>query len=83
MAVNTPHGQTEVQTLENVVLQGDTWGSLLASVQVDNICQEVDKPGLGYKYKNVLPVSMLGLVNDLIGITNAGYQAKLMNTIIN
>ena len=33
--VNTPYGQTEEQSLEDVVLQGDTWSSLLASVQVD------------------------------------------------
>ena len=81
--VNTPYGQTEEQTLENVVLQGDTFGSLLASVQVDKICQEVEQVGLGYKYKNVLPVSMLALVDDLIGITNAGFKAQQMNAIIN
>ena len=83
MTINTPHGQTEEQTIKNVVLQGDTFGSLLASVQVDQICQEVDKAGLGYKYKDVLPVSMLGLVDDLIGITNAGHQAQQMNALIN
>ena len=37
MDVNTPSGLTKRQTLKNVVLQGDTWGSILASVQVDLI----------------------------------------------
>ena len=32
MAVNTPSGLSERQSIENVVLQGDTWGSILASV---------------------------------------------------
>ena len=32
MAVNTPSGLSDRQELQNVVLQGDTWGSLLASV---------------------------------------------------
>ena len=32
MAVKTQSGLTDRQTLENIVLQGDTWGSLLASV---------------------------------------------------
>ena len=59
-----------------------TWGSLLASGQVDNICQEVDKSGLGYKYKDVRSVSMLGLVDDLIWIINAGYKAHQMNSMI-
>ena len=35
MAVNTPSGLSERQEISDVVLQGDTWGSLLASVQVE------------------------------------------------
>ena len=83
MEVNTPNGRTEVQNIEDVVLQGDTFGSLLASVQVDRICQEIESTGLGYKHKNILSVSMLGLVDDLIGITPVGYKAQQMNEIIN
>ena len=70
---------TEEQGIKIVVLQGDTFGSLLASVQVDRICQDVVKAGLGCRYKDILSVSMLGLVDDLIGITEAGYQAQQMN----
>ena len=74
---------TDEQTLQNIVLQGDTFGSLLGLVQVDNICQEIDKSGLGYKYKNFVPVSMLGLIDNLIGISKAGYKAQQMNAMIN
>ena len=83
MAVNTPDGLTDRQQLSNVVLQGDTWGSLLASIQVDNICKDVVNSGYGYKYKDILPVSMLALVDDMVGITYAGYRAQQMNTAIN
>ena len=83
MAVNTPNGLTERETLEDIVLQGDTWGSILASVQVDTIGQECSKAGYGYRYKNILPVSMLGLVDDIIGVTEVGYQAQMMNSFIN
>ena len=34
MSVKTTSGLTERQTLENIVLQGDTFGSILASIQV-------------------------------------------------
>ena len=54
MAVNTPSGLSERQMLENIVLQGDTWGSLLASVQVDSIGQKCSQSGYGYLYNNVL-----------------------------
>ena len=83
MAVNTPGGITERQVIENTVLQGDTWGSILASVQVDTIAQECSEEGYGYLYKNILPVGILGLVDDTIGVTETGYQAQMMNAFLN
>ena len=83
MAVNTPSGLSERQILKNNVLQGDTWGSLLASVQVDSIGKECEKSTYGYLYKDNLQVSLLGLVDDMIGVTEAGYKAQQMNALIN
>ena len=83
MAVNTPSGLTERQVIENVVLQGDTFGSIMASVQVDSIGKEIEQSGIGYQYKDILPVSLLGLVDDIIGITEAGYKSQQMNAILN
>jgi hypothetical protein len=40
MAVKTPSGLTDRQVIKNCVLQGDTVGSILSSVQVDNIGKE-------------------------------------------
>ena len=83
MAVNTPSGLSERQSIEDVVLQGDTWGSILASVQVDSIAKEVENSGYGYLYKDVLPVTLLGLVDDMIGVSEAGYKAQQLNTLLN
>ena len=83
MAVNTPGGLSERQMIKNIVLQGDTWGSILAAVQVDSIGKECEQSGYGYQYKDSLPVSLLGLVDDMIGITEAGYKATQMNCLIN
>ena len=83
VAVNTPSGLSERQTLENIVLQGDTFGSLLASVQVDTIGKQCMQSGYGYKYKDSLTISMLGLVDDIIGVTEAGFRAQQMNALIN
>ena len=82
MAVNTPIGLTERQGFKNSVLQGDTWGSILASVQVDSIGKDCVEAGYGYLYKGKLSFSVLGLVDDMIGITEAGYQAQ-MNVFLN
>ena len=67
MAVKTTNGLTDRQVLKDVVLQGDTWGSILASVQVDSIGKEYVEAGYGYRYKDSLPVSILGLVDDMVG----------------
>ena len=83
MSVKTPYGLTERQVLKNIVLQGDTFGSILASVQVDSIGKECVKEGYGYLYKKTLPVGFLGLVDDIIGVTEAGVQAQMMNSFIN
>ena len=83
MAINTTEGLTERQVIKDCVLQGDTWGSLLASNQVDRIGQECLESGLGYKYKECLDVGMLGFVDDSVGITEAGYKAQLFNALFN
>ena len=83
MAVKTPNGPTDRQTVHNIVLQGDTWGSILASVQVDSIGKECIAAGHGYSYKNKLQVGFLGLVDDVIGVTEAGLNAQKMNAFLN
>ena len=83
MAVNTPSGLSERQSIENVVLQGDTFGSILASVQVDSIGKVVEDSGYGYQYKDELPISLLGLVDDMIGVSDAGYRAQQLNALLN
>ena len=45
MAVNTPSSLSERQVIKNCVLQGDTFGSILASVQVDTIGKECEESG--------------------------------------
>jgi hypothetical protein len=83
MAVKTPTGLTERQVIRDTVLQGDTFGSILASVQVDAIGQECMKAGYFYKYKDKLPIGFLGLVDDIVGITEVGYKAQQLNAFIN
>ena len=83
MAVKTAHGLSDRQTVKDIVLQGDTFGSLMASVQVEKIGIESMKAGNFYKYKNVLPVGFLGMVDDVVGITEAGHKASELNAFIN
>ena len=83
IAIKTDYGLSEIQTVDSIVLQGDTWASLLASVQVDSIAKVCRDSGYGYLYMNELQLSNLGLVDDFLGITEANYQAQQMNSIFN
>ena len=83
MAIKTPGGLTDRQTIKNCLLQGDTWSSILASVQVDSIGKSVEDAGIGYFYKSKLPITMLGLVDDVVGVSEAGYKAQQLNVILN
>ena len=85
MAVKTTTGLTDRQVLKDIVLQlqGDTFGSILASVQVDSIGKECQEAGYGYLFMDSLPVSILGLVDDMVGVTEANYKAQQMNTFLN
>ena len=55
MSVKTLNGLTECQILRNIVLQGDTWGSILASAQVETIGKECIAEGHCYLYNGILP----------------------------
>ena len=48
MAVKTANGLSDRQTVNDIVLQGDKWGSILASV--DKIGQDCTNAGLGGRY---------------------------------
>ena len=83
MAVKTPDGLTDRQMVNDSVLQGDTWGSLLASVQVESIGKECIEAKHYYLYKGKLPVGFLGMIDDIVGVTEAGVKAQKMNSFIN
>ena len=83
MAVNTTDGLTNRQNIKDVVLQGDTLGSILASIQVDTICREMESLESGYRYKDSLPITMMAMVDDMIGVANVGFRTKQINTVIN
>ena len=83
IAVKTPEGLTDRQTVTSTVLQGETWASLLAGVEVDSISKDCMKEGLYYKYMNELPISNLAIIDDILSLTEPGYMAAKMNSFIN
>ena len=92
MSVNTPYGATETIVLPAVVAQGDLMSPLEASVQVDNIAknqiqdeqerEHYEGSTILYKYKEKVSIPVLGMMDDTVTISEAGFKTEVMNAHI-
>jgi hypothetical protein len=84
VAVQTPHGLSRREVFEEIVMQGDVLAPLISSLQVDTFGKECmeEKKHLFF-YKDIVPIGPLGMVDDLLTISECGYQTTLMNQYIN
>ena len=48
---------------------------------MDKIGQDCMNAGYFYSYKKILQAGFLGLVDDIVGITEAGYKAHQLNAV--
>ena len=84
VAVNTPCGITERQTVENSVLQGECLGPLKCANSVDKIsktCLE-ENENVHY-YQDSVPVPPLALIDDIIAISKCGNKSAKINGFLN
>ena len=83
--VKTPAGLSEEMTFKKLVLQGDTWGPTMAANQVDTIGKQllVEQPQFLYKYKGHVPIGILGMIDDIVGVSEHGFNATQLNAFIN
>ena len=73
IAVRTPVGKSEVGSIENVVLQGDVFGPMLCSKQVDSIGKEcMEEQKHTYLYKGEVEIPPLSMVDDVCVYQNVG-----------
>ena len=65
-------------------MQGENFGPLCCSVQVDTFGKEcTEKNQLLYQYKGEVGVPPLAMVDDLVCISKCGINSVLMNAFIN
>ena len=74
--VKTPSGLTVAKHFEELVLQGDTCGPLMAYNQVDTFGKQIldEEPHYLYKYKGYVPISVLGIIDDVVGLQAIPFQ---------
>ena len=76
---------SKISKIKAVVLQGDTMASLIASVNMDTIARDwLSKAGNKvYKYRDTIDLGTLGMLDDLLVITEAGVETTKANAFIN
>ena len=81
VAVKTPVGKTGRGVVRNSVIQGDVFGPIFCSKQVDTIGQEcLDDRKYTYLYKGLVEIPPLGMVDDLICVSECGFESARMNS---
>ena len=82
--VKTPVGESDEIHLDENVLQGESFGPLLASNQLDTIGKESKNDGENlYMYQGVVPIRVLEMVDDTLGISECGVDSIVLNSYIN
>ena len=93
MSVNTPYGLTEPSVIPALVAQGDLFSLLQAAVQVDSMTRRLEEEdtarvkageaGLLFRYKGIVPIPSLGLMDDNLTVSDTGLKAEEVNIFMN
>ena len=84
VAVKTPVGQTDRINVSEIVMQGGTWGPLKCSNSLDKLGKLCETTGEHlYKYKHLVQIPILTMVDDTFAISECGQKSVAMNQFIN
>ena len=85
ISVKTSQGTTKPYTITNKTMQGDTWAPVMVSAQVDAFRKEMleSNPTYMFKFKGEVPIPLLGQVDDLLGVAEAGFKSEQLNAFVN
>ena len=82
--VKTPVGKTEEGSINNAIIQGDVFAPLLCSKQVDTFGKEcLQESKYLFNYKGKVDIPPLGMIDDLICISECGPKTAMMNAYMN
>ena len=86
ISINTKYGLTEPVVIPALVAHGDLFAPLQAAVQVDSMTRKLEEQdkareengetGLLYKYKGMVSIPSLGLMDDKLTVSEAGLRQK-------
>ena len=84
VAIKTQFGITERKDIQNIIMQGTVWGSLMCTVTMDKLANQIyNSDNLLYKYNEEVSVPPLEMVDDILTVSKCGVTAITMNTEVN
>ena len=84
IAIKTSLGLTTRTTIDNIIMQGTVFGSIICTAVMDKLAQMFYKDhNLAYSYKNTVKVPVLGMVDDVLCVSTCTNRAVLSNATIN
>ena len=83
VAVKISSGTSRRELISKIIMQGTVWGGLCCTVLMDKLGKIFyDKPELMHKYKGLVPVPPLEMVDDVMCITNCSPQSVQANAVV-
>ena len=83
VAIKTPIGKTDRKFISNSIIQGDVFGPMFCSKQIDEIgkeCLELEK--YTYLYKGEVAIPPLIMLDDLAVISECGPKSSMANSYV-
>ena len=83
VAVKTQGLKSQRVNIKNIIMQGSVWGSLKCTATMDSLGKFNYKNNKCYKYKGMVDVPSLGMVDDVLDINKCGNESVIANSIVN
>jgi hypothetical protein len=82
-AIKSDEGVSKRINIQDIVMQGSVWGSLLCTTTMDKLGQlSYEDENLIYRYKNIVAVPSLCMVDDILNIQKCSKSGR-NNAVIN
>ena len=84
IAIKTPEGKPDRTNIKKIIMQGTVWGSFLCTATMDQLGKYVyNNPEYTYKYKGVVEVPSLGMVDNVLCLQKCSADTLKMNSLVN
>ena len=85
MTIKNGGSLSQVRKLFQIVMQGDTLAPMTATSKMADLAEEWDsmEEEALFQYKEEVPIGVLGMVDDNIGVAEVGHKTVLLNAYLN